>query len=306
MFGDFNNFNIPNEEDEVGTDKKHFDLESYADYMKLKGTGEGQERRFKLPEELKTLKNNKLKIVKFSTNKHKIPQRQIMEDNIIPQHPSSVIFNGRSGSGKSNLIVNLLTRPEFYGRTKEDEPKSQYFDLIFLFSPTAKNDDLPQYLEIPDSRTFDENFDAPLEHIIRTQKNIIEKNGLDSAPKILIIFDDIQSQKKFMNSPNFTKMFIQNRHHGISTWVACQSFTRLPRVLRLQANALFIFPSSGSETEILAAEFTPPNTSRRQFETLIQHATRERFSFLFINMREPPDQRYRKNLDTILTIKKKY
>lgn len=305
MFGDFANFNVPDTEETEDNVAKTFDLESYAEYMREKDENK-EDRRLKMPDELKTLGKNKLKIVKYETNKSKIPQRQSMEDNIIPRHPQSVIFNGRSGSGKSNLIVNLLTRPEFYGRTNPDNPKTQYFDLIFLFSPTAKNDDLPKYLQIPDSRTYDSNFDAPLDHIIETQKNIIEKEGIDKAPKILILFDDIQSQKKFMNSPNFTKMFIQNRHHGISTWVACQSFTRLPRILRLQANGLFIFPSSGSETEILAQEFTPPHVKKRTFEKLIQHATKERFSFLFINMNEPPETRYRKNLDTILTIKKKY
>lgn len=305
MFGDFTQFNLNNQEETEDDLPKTFDLESYSEYMRVNDEKK-EDYTPKMPEELKNLGKNKLKIVKYETNKSKIPQRPAMQDNIIPKHPQSVIFNGRSGSGKSNLIVNLLTRPEFYGRTIPNDPKSQYFDLIFLFSPTAKNDDLPKYLQIPESRTYDSNFDAPLEHIIDTQKGIIDKEGIDKAPKILILFDDIQSQKKFMNSPNFTKMFIQNRHHGISTWVACQSFTRLPRILRLQANGLFIFPSSGSETEILANEFCPPHTRKKQFEKLIQHATKERFSFLFINMNEPPDSRYRKNLDTILTIKKKY
>jgi hypothetical protein len=53
-----------------------------------------------------------------------------MEDNIIPQHASAVVFCGRSGSGKSNLLVNLAERPEFYGKTKKDNPKTGYFDLI--------------------------------------------------------------------------------------------------------------------------------------------------------------------------------
>ncbi len=226
----------------------------------------------------------------------------MMEKNIIPTHASAVVFCGRSGSGKSNLLVNLAERPEFYGKTNPKNPKSGYFDLVFLFSPTCHHDDLPQYLDIPPNRMYDSNFEGPLQHIIKTQKGIIESKGLDKAPRILLIYDDIISQKKFMNSEFFTTCYIQNRHIGISTWVCTQSFNKIPRVCRLQANNLFIFAGSGSETEILCNEFCPPHTSKKDFEKLIKHATNERFNFLHISMRSPPEERFRRNLDCVLTI----
>ena len=302
LFNEFSNFDIPVADDDETTETKFFELQSYADYIADQEKKSNKNTDYQLPKDVKANKDL-LKIIKYKTNKHSIKQRQMMERDIIPQHPSSVIFNGRSGSGKSNLLVNLLTRPEFYGRIKESEPKTHYFDLIWLFSPTCYNDDLAKYLDIPENRMFDSDFDKPLEHIITTQKNLIEKKGMERSPKILIIFDDVQSQERFMRSPNFTKMFIQNRHHNISTWVCCQSFTRLPRVCRLQANNLFIFRSSGSETEILVNEFCPPNTKKREFEQLVKHATKERFNFLHINMRCEAERRYRRNLDTILKIK---
>jgi hypothetical protein len=282
--------------------EKGWELTSYADY--LQETEDKKKEEIKRPKELQGKNKDILKIVKYDTNKHKIKQRKLMEDNIIPQHASAVVFCGRSGSGKSNLLVNLAERPEFYGKTKKDNPKTGYFDLVFMFSPTCHHDDLPKYLDIPPNRMYDRNFEAPLKHIIKTQKDIIEKKGLDKAPKLLIIFDDIISQKKFMNSEFFTQMYIQNRHLGISTWVCTQSFNKIPRVCRLQANNLFIFAGSGSETEILCQEFCPPHTNKKQFENLIKYATNERFNFLHINMRCPPEERYRRNLDTILTINK--
>ena len=289
--------------DDNTENEKGWELTSYADY--LQETEDKKKEEIKRPKELQGKNKDILKIVKYDSNKHKIKQRKFMEDNIIPQHASAVVFCGRSGSGKSNLLVNLAERPEFYGKTKKDNPKTGYFDLVFMFSPTCHHDDLPKYLDIPPNRMYDRNFEGPLQHIIKTQKDIIEKKGLDKAPKLLIIFDDIISQKKFMNSEFFTQMYIQNRHLGISTWVCTQSFNKIPRVCRLQANNLFIFAGSGSETEILCQEFCPPHTNKKQFENLIKYATNERFNFLHINMRCPPEERYRKNLDTILTIDKK-
>ena len=287
-------------DDNTENEKKGFDLQSYADYM---AETEKKKEKINRPKELKKMDtNNLLKIVKYSTNKHSIKQRPLMEQNVIPTHASAVVFCGRSGSGKSNLLVNLADRKEYYGRTNKNNPKSGYFDLVFLFSPTCHNDDLPKYLDIPPNRMFDRNFEPPLKHIIETQRGIIEKKGLDKAPKILIIFDDIISQRKFMNTEFFTQMYIQNRHLGISTWVCTQSFNKIPRVCRLQANNLFIFAGSGSETEILTQEFCPAHTSKKDFEKLIKHATNERFNFLHINMRADPAERFRRNLDTILSI----
>ena len=287
----FGNFDFKTQDDTTENEQKGFELTSYADYMAEKQ--EKKKKKMVRPTEIKN-KNNLLKIIRYDTNKHKIKQTPLMEKNIIPRHASAVVFCGKSGSGKSNLLVNLADR--YY---------KNYFDLVFLFSPTCHHDDLPGYLDIPPNRMYDSNFEGPLQHIIKTQKDLIEKKGgLNKAPKILIIFDDIISQKKFMNSEFFTKMYIQNRHLGISTWVCTQSFNKIPRVCRMQANNLFIFAGSGSEMEILSQEFCPPHTKKRVFENLIKHATNERFNFLHINMREPPETRYRKNLDTILSINK--
>jgi len=64
------------------------------------------------------------------------------------------------------------------------------------------------------------------------------------------------------------------------------------------------FPGSGSEMKILTEEFSPPASfmNKKEFEALIAHATKQRYSFLHINMREPVPTRYRHNLDTILKI----
>lgn len=256
------------------------------------------------PKECKK-KENILKIIPFPTNKKDIEQRPFMKEDIVPRHSSSVIFNGRSGSGKSNLLINLLSRPEFYGRTKPKDEKSQYFDIIFLFSPTADGgDDLVRFLKIPEKRIFTHPDTKVLDNILKTQKDFIAEKGLDKSPKILIIFEDIQSNNgRIMNSPSFLKCFIQARHLNVSTWLLGQSWTRTPRACRLQANNIFFFPSSGSEVELLVKEFCPPHTDKKQFQKLVEHATKEQYNFLHIQMRQPPEKRFRKNLDTILKIK---
>lgn len=245
-----------------------------------------------------------LKIVPFETKKHSIKQRSSMKDFIIPKHPSSTIFNGRSGSGKSNLLVNLLTKPEFYGKING----KHYFDKIHLFSPTAGDmDDLCTHLKDHANLKGDDihnEFDQEmLMGIMDKQAKIIKKKGdISKAPKVLILLDDIQSDKKFLASKAIKRLFLMNRHYGISTWLCGQSFNLTPRACRLQANNLFMFPMGGSEMKVLLDEFTPPGLNKKEFQQLVEYATGEQYQFLHINMKAPPKERFRKNLDTILEI----
>jgi len=267
-----------------------------------------------LPKEIKAAKG--FTIVPFKTDKSDIKQRKIMDDKIIPSHPSSVIFNGRSGSGKTQLLVNLLCRPEFYGFSKEKTSTSHqsgepnhYFDEIHMFSPTAGVGDdlckhLIKYAGLKESNICNE-FDADkITSILDKQATDIEARGMGRSKKVLILLDDVQSDQKFLRSKAILRSFIQNRHCNISTWLCSQSFTKTPRACRLQCNNLFIFPCSLSESKLLCEEFAPPKHTKKEFEAIFNHATDKRFSFLHINMRDSPKTRFRKNLDVVMELTK--
>ena len=70
------------------------------------------------------LKINEIKI----GSSRKIKQCQLAQAGILPTHCFRSYIVGASGSGKTNLMLNLLTRPGFY---------LNYFDRIFVISPTA-------------------------------------------------------------------------------------------------------------------------------------------------------------------------
>ena len=238
-------------------------------------------------------KSESLDIVPFKTNKSKIKTTTNMNNGVICKHPASIIFNGKSGSGKSNLLLNLLTRPQFY---------KDYFDLIFFFSPSCKCDDLPKYLDLPEKRMFDTFDEENIQGIFDTQKDIIKENGIANSPKILIIFDDVQSEQKFLRSKIILTAYIRNRHLNISTWLCGQSWTKLPRACRLQASGIYFFPGSQSEMDHMIEEYTPPNCNKKKFEQILKYATKDKHNFLFINNQQPFEDRYRKNMTEIINI----
>ena len=238
-------------------------------------------------------------IVPLSTNKSKIKVTPAMTDHVIPKHPFSCVISGRSGSGKTQLLLNLLTRPEFY---------KNYFDLMFVFSNTAQEgaDDLYDHLNVPDAHMFKPNKDglAQLKHIIKTSKKHIKKDGIHRSPKILVIFDDVANERKFLASDEYLKLHIMNRHYNISTFSLTQSYMKIPRSCRMQISALMYFKGKQTESERISDEHCPNGYKAKEFLKVIDHATHKPYEFMYINYKAPNKEQYRRCLHTIMELKK--
>jgi len=244
--------------------------------------------------------DNPMIVGKLETAKSSLPQTLYMKHGIINKFPSLTLIVGRSGSGKSNLAAWMLTHNEFMGG---------FFDDIYLFSATARADDLVEHLKLGDKHICDDlsMFAVDkLRDIISVQDAKIKKKGIKSVAldsKILIICDDCISEKAFIKSDILIKLATAGRHSLISTMICSQSYTKVPRVVRLQSQGLVLFPSSNDELELLNQDICPPGASKRDFLELIKHATADEHNFLFVNQHAvPKSDKFRKNFDTILNI----
>jgi len=225
------------------------------------------------------------------TSKDQIKNPKLADEGVIPSLNSSVIITGKSGSGKSVLLHNLLTRKEFYN-------KYEYFDKIFIISPTAEQDDIQKGLNIPDSCVFTDLEEATqvIKKLEDHQTKQIKEKGSAKASKFCLILDDCVGHQKFMNSKEFTNLFIKSRHYNITVFFLTQHFNRLPKICRLQASYLVFFAISNAEAESIAESFSPPNITKKNFLKLIDDVLREPFQFLCINMRAPWETRFRRGL----------
>jgi hypothetical protein len=254
----------------------------------------------KLYDRVYRMDSNPLKVTVFSTNKSKVSSRPLHDSHTVPKHPFRAILSGASGSGKTNLLLWLLTKDIIY---------KDFFDVIIILSPTAgKLDDSYAALAKSNSksviRIINDITEDVIKTIMSTNKKIILEKKVHKSPKLLLIYDDIISNKKLMNTKAFLHSFVASRHYNASVIICTQKYNAVPRTCRLQANAVFYFRGSNSEREVLAIEFSPSGYNKKEMISIIDHCTNEPYSFLFWNGQAGRGKQIRCGVDTILTLTK--
>lgn len=235
----------------------------------------------------------------IETSKSTIPQRASTKKGITPRHSFSWIISGASGSGKTQLLLNVLTRKDLLG---------DYFHCIIIFSPTAGElDDTYNALKLPEEN-FIKTFDVDiLQTILDNRKKTITDKGIEWTGKnsrVLLIFDDMIAEKNFLNSQETLMMFTLLRHYLCSVVICSQSFKKIPRSIRINANWLCIFPSLESEIQIMLDEICPSGITKKDFRKIIDYCTSGKYDFMNIQNHADPKERIRKNLSEIIDIKK--
>ena len=240
---------------------------------------------------------HKYDIVPIETDKTKLPQKASSKQNITPMYPFSMVLSGRSGSGKTQLLLNMLTRKDLLG---------DFYHKIIIFSPTAGDlDDTYSTLKLP-PENFIKKFDSSmLETILNNRKAEIKKDGIEKVGRhnrVILIFDDMIAERKFLESKENLMLFTLLRHYLISVVVLSQSFKKIPRSIRINSNFTCIFPSLESEIAIMIEEITPAGVSKKAFRKIIDYCTEGRYDFMTINNHAPPKERIRKNLYDIIDV----
>ncbi|KAJ3270385.1 hypothetical protein HDV01_007851 [Terramyces sp. JEL0728] len=192
---------------------------------------------------------------------------------LIPKLPFTLSIVANKGSGKSNLILNMLLNPNLLNKK---------FNRILIISPTRKLDKKWLVLDRYDVTTLNrplinllkkksrnsifakdnvnqsfenyiENYDEPnikiLDDLITEQNYIIRSYGKDIADKILVVLDDCVSFKKFFNSDGFRKFIFNSRHYNISCIVTSQTYFSIPKPIRLNTSGICLF-FNGNDNDI--------------------------------------------------------
>lgn len=198
-------------------------------------------------------------------------------DQHMLQLPFRLICIGASGSGKTNVICNLIHRAK------------DTFNKIFI---CLQNKDEPLYNYLSLKIESEMLFIYEGINNIPTPEKIEEMCEKDD--QILIIFDDLVIERKQKVIEDY---FIRGRKicNGISCIYSTQSFFQTPKVIRLQCNYVILKKlSTIRDLKLILKDYTL-GLEPEELMSLYQECTKNHTDFLTIAVQAPIEERFRYN-----------
>jgi len=208
--------------------------------------------------------------------------------NMPLKHPFRMVICGASGSGKSNILLNILNQ------------MNNTFEKIIIFTQD-KNEQLYDFLEDSISSELFQIFEG-----IQSVKNY-NFDKLD-AKQHLIIFDDmcIEKEKK---QDGIQQLYIRGRKmaekHGISLIYLTQSYFQTPSLIRKQMTNLILRKINGKRDGMNILRETSTDATPQQLLNMYTACCdpNDIKGFLLIDLNAPESARFRYQFNTILDIK---
>jgi Poxvirus A32 protein len=222
-----------------------------------------------------------------------------LQNKEVPGFPTTILLVGEPGSGKSNLLMTLLTGMNFW---------NGFFDTVYLLGPTVQSDQMYQHIIVPDDQivTKAEEFIPKLKLWVEKQIDAVKQNP-KTAPRALFVFEDFTSYREdIQNKPEFIRCFTAIRHHKATSIVNIHKVKALNRTARLACRQLCIFPVQTTEIKQIYEDNGPRKLSFDDFVLVCEEAwtpdEENKKPFLYINKFSDENKRFRKCFTNIIDI----
>ena len=243
------------------------------------------------------------------------PLTKRCNNKLLPKSIRGLIV-GKSGCGKTTLLLNLLLRPGWldynnllvFGKSlfqpeykiikKAFEEKLHKTDIIKLFDIQS---DIARLNVSPDKVVEEMAKDcahnpADIEcQFFETSADVPDPRELSSDKKNLMIFDDLQLEKQ----DKCETYYIRGRHSNVDCFYLAQNYFKLPRqTIRENANFICLFPQDQKNVHHIYDDHVSTDMSKEDFKKLCKMAWSQPHGFVVIDLTSYKDDgKYRLGLD---------
>lgn len=266
--------------------KEEYDIDSdFEDQREIELPEKKSKNRKKNPNKI-----NNLEIKPLYTDDNSYDEAP---NDFLFKPPFSLLLVGIKGAGKTTFIGNLLV------------PYAEYFDVIYVFSPTAKMDisfsKIQELLNIDSKNIFSKYSENRLTNLMKKIKKENKNIKQNEKLRTLIIFEDIIDElPRGIGKSVINKLAFNMRHYNISFVIMSQYFKKLPVTIRNNATGWSIWGLENQLERKKIFEELSGSLGKDLFEEIYDETTEEPYQALTINYQNPHPYRYTKNFNETL------
>ena len=250
---------------------------------------------------MRIIKNKISEIPAFKSQIDNTSDLPFIPEKPLPVKSFLLYVNGFPGSGKSSLMMSLLTSHP----TKKNKDKNLYyykfFDNIHLISGSLQT--LPNSFlkQLPDNKKHNKYDDNKMINIIESLQQGDNDNNL-------IVLDDVI--KDLNRSKILSKIFLNRRHithnentegqGGLSIMVLSQKYSLLQLEYRNAISHLILFKISSAPELKRVKEEVMYDLDDDEFNQLTKLAWSKKYDFIFIDLNKPKNEKYYIKFDKVV------
>jgi hypothetical protein len=207
-------------------------------------------------------------------------------NTVIPTPRFSILNVGPTKSGKSNVIMHLLTDELII--KDEDNNKKSVFEIVILMTQSAQSDPLFMHTLNKPENAFLKNIVYLTDSLdLEILENVLQ---LDNNGKHrMILIDDFGNDRKMLTDPTVQKLFMMGRHNNTSVCLNVQDYYSCPPSIKSNCSHMIIFNLNKRDREIaLFNDLASQTINSDDVKDMYLDATEKQYQFLLVNMQSTP------------------
>jgi DNA helicase HerA-like ATPase len=216
-----------------------------------------------------------------------------------PKHPFRSLIIGPTGSGKSNLLLNML-----FGCEEDGSAPGLNYDRVYYYLKDELEDKF-QFIKTKFERIERKlKREKGIEFKIFTygteMDDIVDFRDIDKDLMTLVIFDDFLASK---DQTVIKNLFLAGRKRNASMIYLSQSFFRVPMLIREQVSHVVLFRTKRQDEIGPIANRYASGISVKEFKQFYEVCVSKAYGFMMIDLTEGTElpMRYRCGLAGLYT-----
>ena len=209
---------------------------------------------------------------------YKLANKEKVKSRHGPMFPETIfcVIAGATGSGKTNLIVHLLTNPGLLD-----------YSNVYIYAPTLYQDSYEYLKEYYNQREKDFkrvfHISVKIGHFFEGPEEIKDPKNLNPNQSHIMIFDDVMNADQSV----IKDYFCRGRHNNVNVFYLCQSLHKIQKhCIRENANVFVLFHQDDKTLKYFHETHISGDMEFKEFKELCNKAWSKKYGFIVINLWE--------------------